>query len=152
MKDSRIIFIFVTFGIAILLLTSLIIALLPLSGWGKFINFALQFHPGDLALAVFPLVAIYTKNSNEPMTFAHGLKLAAIALVLLLPLSVLAESVNSWGLMLALHYAGYLQDLPEHPNYIVLSAKSLILTALATLIALGWIFPSQVKLKLRAKA
>jgi uncharacterized membrane protein len=128
------------------------LAILPLIGWGKFINFALQFHPGDLALAVFPLIAIYTKSSDEPVTFAHGFKLAAIALVWLLPLSVLAQSVNSWGLMLTLHYAGYLQNLPEHPNYIILSAKSLILTAFATLIALGWIFPNQVKLKLRAKA
>jgi asparagine N-glycosylation enzyme membrane subunit Stt3 len=151
MKDSRIVFLFVALSVAVLLLTSLVIAALPLMGFAKFINFALQFHPGDLALAVLPVVAIYARNTNEPVTFGRGLRLTAFALVFLLLLSVAAESINTWGVTLALQKAGYLQTLPEHPNYIILSARSLFLTALATLLALGLIFPKRVKLMLRAK-
>ncbi|NYJ15466.1 hypothetical protein GGI64_006578 [Rhizobium leguminosarum] len=149
MKDLRIVGVFVSLSMAIWIFTSFIIAALPFIGFEKFINTALHLHPGDIIFAALPLAAIYVKGTTQPINTARGLKLAVIALIFLLPLSVLAESLKTWAVILSLHKVGYFSILPADPTLLVVSGRSLFVTAVVTLIGLTLIFPARVKRLLR---
>jgi len=143
---------FVILSIGIWLAISAIVLVLPMLGLGKFINLALLAHPGALVFAAFPLISRYVKATPESMPYGRAARMALIAMVILVPLSILATSLNTWAMVTGLHNAGILAEPPADPNYIIISVGSLFITALMTFIGLGFVFPAQVNVQRKRAA
>ncbi len=145
MTNTRIISLFVIISAAIWAALSATVWILPQLGLGRFLNLVLQAHPTLNCLAVFPIIGIYMKRTKEPLSFLKGLKLALFALIVLLPLSVLAESLLTLALISG---AGVPDDLFNgNRNYIIVTYRSLLLTVFATLLGLGYLLPAQIRVR-----
>ncbi|MDB6181738.1 hypothetical protein [Paracoccus fistulariae] len=150
MKDSQIVAAFVGISVAIWLLLALAIFLLPTMGYPRSIVYPLQAHPVALVMAAFPLISIYVKKTDQPVTYRRALKLSVLALVFLLPLYVLSDSLNIYALVSALDAA---DAIPQgQRNYIIYTPRGIGLTIFGTLLGLGYVFPAQVKVRQRAVA
>lgn len=119
-------------------------------GYPRSIVYPLQAHPVALVMAAFPLISIYVKKTDQPVTYRRALKLSVLALVFLLPLYVLSDSLNIYALVSALDAA---DAIPQgQRNYIIYTPRGIGLTIFGTLLGLGYVFPAQVKVRQRAVA
>ncbi len=145
MTNTKIISLFVTISVAIWLALSAAVWVLPQLGLGRFINLVLTAHPTLSLVAVFPVITIYMKSTKDPFPYLRGVKLALIALIILLPLSVLAESLAAFALISGAGIPDHLFD--GERNYIIFTYRGLLLTTFASILGLGFILPAQVKVR-----
>lgn len=143
MRDSKIVLVFVGVSAAIWLLIALSIFLLPKVGYGAFVELALKAHPTVFIMAFLPLTLIYVRTADRPIPYRRALRLSVISLMFLLPLAVLSDSLNANALILTLGISDLIQE--GERNYIIFNPRSLFITVFGTLLAMGYIFPAQVK-------